>query len=333
MQKRKYLTVGVIGMGKMGLLHASIVNTLPGVRLLAIYEKNSRMVKFAQKAFTEICVTDNLEKFSDFYLDAVYVTTPIPTHFPIIKTIYSIGIARNLFVEKTLASSYEQAAQLCQEAKAAGGVTMVGYMSRFAPTFKKAKTLLQEEVIGKAVSFKAYAYASDFVGVKGKALHVKGGAIRDLGAHIIDLSLWFFGDLTVESSKLEPSAQENDESGSYFKTRGSNGLVGEFDISWCKEGYRLPEFGLVIGCSKGVIKVNTDLVELEKSGADVVTWHRHDLDGDLPFFLGAPEYFRENEHFIESILEGGIADTDFNTALKVDFLIGRVERQIGARNA
>lgn len=329
MQKKKYLTVGVIGMGKMGLLHASIVNTLPGVRLLAMYDKNSTMVKFAKKALTEICVTDNLEKFSDFHLDAVYVTTPIPTHFSIVKAIYSMGIARHLFVEKTLASSYEQAAQLCQEAKAASGVNMVGYMSRFAPTFKKARALLQEEVIGKAVSFRAYAYASDFVGVKGKSLPVRGGATRDLGAHIIDLSLWFFGDLEVESSRLEPSVQEDNENGAYFKARGSNGLEGEFDISWCKEGYRLPEFGLTISGSKGVITVNADLVKLEKSGTDLLTWHKHDLDSDIPFFLGAPEYFREDEHFVRSILEGGIADPDFNTASKVDSLIERVERQIG----
>jgi len=328
LQEKKYLTVGVIGMGKMGLLHASIVNTLPGVRLLAMYDKNSTMVKFAKKALTEICVTDNLEKFFDFHLDAVYVTTPIPTHFSIVKAIYSMGTARHLFVEKTLASSYEQAAQLCQEAKAASGVNMVGYMSRFAPTFKKAKALLQEEVIGKTVSFRAYAYASDFVGVKGKSLPVRGGAIRDLGAHIIDLSLWFFGDLEVESSRLEPSAQEDNESGAYFKARGSNGLAGEFDISWCKEGYRLPEFGLTISGSKGVITVNADLVKLEKSGIDLLTWYKHDLDSDIPFFLGAPEYFREDEHFVRSILEGGIADPDFNTASKVDSLIDGAERQI-----
>jgi predicted dehydrogenase len=317
-------------MGKMGLLHASIVNTLPGVRLLAMYDKNSTMVRFAKKTFTEICVTDNLEKFSDFHLDAVYVTTPIPTHFSIVKAIYSRGIAKNLFVEKTLASSHEQAAQLCQEAKAAGGVTMVGYMSRFSPTFKKAKALLQEEVIGKLISFKAYAYASDFVGVKGKPLPVKGGATRDLGAHIIDLSLWFFGDLAVELSKLEPSAQEDNESGAYFRVRGSNGLAGEFDISWCKEGYRLPEFGLIISGSKGAITVNTDIVKLGKRGADLLTWHRHDLNVDVPFFLGAPEYFREDEHFVRSILESSIADPDFNTASKVDFFVEQVERQIGA---
>ncbi len=240
-----------------------------------------------------------------------------------------MGIAKNICVEKTLTSSYEQSATLCQEAKAAGGVNMVGYMSRFASTFKKAKALLQEEMIGNPISFRAHAYASDFANVKGKSLPGKGGATRDLGAHVIDLSLWFFGDLEVEPAAPGPSATENTEGGSCFKVRSSNGLTGEFDISWCKAGYRLPEFGLSITGSKGVIKVNADLVKLEKAAGDTITWHRQDLHDSVPFLLGAAEYYREDEHFVRAVLEGGSADPDFNTASKVDLLIDRVERRIG----
>ena len=329
MQQERHLAVGVIGMGKMGLLHASILNTLPDVRLLAMYDRNSMMVKFAKKAFTKIRVTDDFEEFSESRLDAVYVTTPIPTHFSIVKSIYSVGAVKNIFVEKTLASNYEQSEQLCQEAKTVGGVTMVGYMSRFGPTFKKAKALLQEEAIGELVSFGAYAYASDFVGVEGKLLPAKGGVTRDLGAHVIDLGLWFFGDLEVESSKPRPSAHGSNEGGDCFKVSGPDGLVGDFDISWCKEGYRLPEFGLTIIGSKGVIAVDADVVELEGSNADLLTWHRHDLDDNAPFFLGASEYYREDEHFVGSILEGRIAEPDFGTASEVDFLIDSVGQKIG----
>ena len=309
----------------MGMLHASIVNTIPDVQLSALYDKNSLVVRFASKTFTDICVTDNLERFSDLSLDAVYVTTPIPTHYSILKAIYSIGMARNLFVEKTLASSYEQAAKLCQEAKAAGGVTMVGYMSRFAPTFKKVKALLQEEAIDKILSFKAYAYASDFENTKVRASSIKGGATRDLGAHVIDLSLWFFGDLEVKPTTPETSAVEITDSGSCFKVRNSNGLIGEFDISWSKAGYRLPEFGLSIRGSKGVITVNSDFVKLERIGMENTTLYRQNLNDRVPFLLGASEYYREDEHFLNSVLQDGSAVPDFSTASKVDLLIDQVE--------
>jgi predicted dehydrogenase len=316
-------------MGKMGLLHASIVSTIPGVRLLSMYDKSAIMKRFAKKALNNIHITDSFDKFADSKYDAIYITTPIPTHFSIVRDIYSKGITNNIFVEKTLAASYEQTVELCRESKAAGGVTMVGYMCRFAPTFKKARELLQDDMIGNPISFSAYAYASDFAGVKGKSLPVRAGVTRDLGSHIIDVSLWYFGDLDVEQATPEAHATPNDESGSCFKVGGPGGLTGEFDISWCKAGYRLPEFGLAITGAKGIINVNADLVKLEKGGGETDTWHRQDLNDNVPFLLGASEYYREDEHFIKAIQEGGSAQPDFSTASKVDQLIDRVESRQG----
>ena len=88
MGEKKHLSIGVIGMGKMGLLHASIVNTIPGARLIAIYDKSPIIKRFVGKALNDIHVVNSFEKFAGLKCDAVYVTTPIPTHFSIDKEIY-----------------------------------------------------------------------------------------------------------------------------------------------------------------------------------------------------------------------------------------------------
>ncbi len=77
---------------------------------------------------------------------------------------------------------------------------MVGYMKRFNVVFGKAKELLMQENLGKPISFKAYAYSSDFLGnaKKTKSSASRGGAVRDLGCHVIDLAFWLFGDLEVQ---------------------------------------------------------------------------------------------------------------------------------------
>jgi len=323
LQGKKTLNIGVIGMGKMGLLHASILSTIPNVKISAIFDKSPIMKRFAAKVLGGIFVTDSFDAFAELKYDAIYVTTPIPTHFSIVKDIYSRGITRNIFVEKTLTSSYEQSAALCLEAKVAGGVTMVGYMCRFSPTFRKARALLQEETIGNLISFKAYAYASDFAEGKGKSLKIKGSANRDLGSHVVDLSIWFFGS----DLQIEPSAQ-NSESGSCFKVHNSRILTGEFDISWSKADYRLPEFGLAITGSKGIIKVNADFAKLEKNTEDAVSWFRQDLHDNVPFLLGAPEYYREDAYFVSTIINGGSAESDFVAASKVDLLIDHVEGRL-----
>jgi len=131
-------------------------------------------------------MTDDVEEFAGLGLDAVYITTPIPSHFSIAKIVCSKGIAHNLFVEKTLAAKYDDAKKMCALAKGSGGVNMVGYMKRFAVTFNKAKKLLDEGVLGDLVSFDAYAYSSDFVDVEeGSVSASRGGVLGDLGSHLL----------------------------------------------------------------------------------------------------------------------------------------------------
>ncbi len=85
------------------------------------------------------------------------------------------------------------------------GHTMVGYMKRFSVTFRKAKELLDQGVLGSVISFDAYAYSSDFFGVQRDSVSgARGGVLEDLGSHVSDLALWFFGDL-LSSVKVSSS--------------------------------------------------------------------------------------------------------------------------------
>jgi len=324
---KKGLRIAVIGLGKMGLLHASILNVLPNVQLVALCDKSIIVRKFCKRVFNGVHVLDDVEKLSDLDLDAVFVTTPISSHFIIIKTVYSKGIARNVFVEKTLASSYEKANDLCDFAKSSGGVNTVGYHKRSAVSFEKAKDLVTQGTIGEVAFFNAYAYSSDLLGSEknAKKSTFRGGVLRDLGAHVVDLALWLFGDLKVDSANLKSPTEIDCEDSVYFRVKGSNGLEGEFNISWCMETYRLPEFGLLIDGSKGIVKVNDDKVELKLDNGKSTIWYRHDLNDNVYFLLGEPEYFREDNRFVRAILDGRKAEPSFYTASKVDYIIDQVE--------
>jgi len=310
----------------MGLLHASILSTLPHVHLVALCDKSHMLLGFFRKMF-KANLLDDIGKLSSLNLDAVYVTTPIPTHFSIVKALYLNRIAGSVFVEKTLAASYDKANELCQLAQSFGGVNMVGYQRRLNVSFRKAKDLLTQGTIGQVASFNAYAYSSDLLGSKknSKTSAFRGGVLKDLGAHVVDLALWFFGDLTVDSARLKSATERDSDDSVYFRVNGSNGLEGEFNASWCMENYRLPEFGLLIKGSKGIIRVNEDKVELKLDDRKLSTWYRHDLNDNVDFLLGAPEYFREDKCFVKSVLDGCNAEPSFYTASKVDYIIGQVK--------
>ena len=317
------LKVGVVGLGKMGLLHAALLSVMPNVQLVALCDKSWLMRKLAKSTLKGLLVTDKLNEMSNLNLDAVYVTTPIPSHYGIVKEIYAKNIARNVFVEKTLSSHHAQSEELCSLAHNSKGHTMVGYMKRFSVTFRKAKELLDQGVLGSMLSFDAYAYSSDFFGVQRDSVSgARGGVLEDLGSHVSDLAFWFFEN---SFSSIKVSSSTNPRSDSVqFEVVGSNDFTGKFDISWVMEGYRMPEFGFILRGTEGTIKVDDNELVFALDSAQPKTWYRQDLDDHVTFLLGESEYFRENDHFIKSIVFNSKSEPNFETATKVDYLLEKV---------
>lgn len=315
------LRVGVVGLGKMGLVHAGMLSVLPGVELAALCEKSGLIRRFSKRMFKGLEIVDDVQRLSRFDLDAVYVTTPIPSHFPVARAILEKKISANLFVEKTLAQTCNESETLTDLAKGLHSVTMVGYLRRFYVTFAKARELLLKDAIGKVDRFEAYAYSSDFLGVTKETdtAYSRGGVLRDLGCHAVDLALWFFGDLKVALAQAKPA---DDYSGDSVSFRVENPeITGQFDVSWCKEDYRMPEVGFLIIGSKGQLLVNDDQVKLDVKDGQSAMWYRHDLNDNVPFCLGLPEYYREDLSFVSAVVERGKVEPDFCSAAKVDKII------------
>jgi predicted dehydrogenase len=328
----KRLRIAVVGIGKMGLLHAGILNSLPNIELAALCDKSAIILRFAKKVFapTGVKVLNGIEELAGLDLDVAYVTTPISSHAAIVRELYATETARNVFVEKTLATNYEEARELCELVQRTKGVNMVGYMKRFAVTFRKAKDLLNKKALGEISSFNAYAYSSDFWGLdpNSKATALRGEALRDLGCHAIDLALWFFGGLQVESLRPKPTTNETSDL-VCFTVGSSGGVKGQFSVSRSMEGYRYPEICFSIIGSIGTLRVNDDKLEFKRDHGRLFTWYRHDLSDNVDFWLGEAEYFREDQHFIRSILDAHGAEPDFCTASEVDRVIDDVKARGG----
>jgi predicted dehydrogenase len=320
------LRVAVVGLGKMGLLHVGILASMPEVQLVAVCDQSKLVTKMAKKIFKEkVAVVKEARLLVDLNLDAVYITTPIPSHFHVVKSIFNSGITRNIFTEKTLAEHLDESEQISLIARNAGGVTMVGYQKRFGVTFNKAYELLKEDVIGSLLSFKAYAYSSDFVGIEqdqtNKLSGSRGGVLRDLGSHAISLALWYFGEITVVHDKSSINNACSQSTG--FTAQASN-VEGCIEASWCKKGYRMPDTGVIAEGSKGRLFVNDDKVEVQFKDGSIKRWFRQNLDDSVDFVLWSPEYYREDHHFINCILNKEKPCPDFFEASKVDKIIHMV---------
>jgi predicted dehydrogenase len=323
--------VAVVGLGKMALLHGSILSALDSAELVSYCEISSLVRRFGRKIIPAVGIVAGVHELAGMNLDALYVTTPPRSHFPIVKEVYTTGIARHVFVEKPLASSYAEAQELCSLAEKHGGVNMVGYDRRFSVTFGKAKRILDEGIIGQMSSFEAYAYSSDFLGSKGRSkASTRGGVVSDLACHAVDIALWFFGQLEVRSANIESVLGEGSQDAVDFQVTSPAGLEGRVRSSWCKEGYRMPEIGVIVKGSKGTLKANEDEVEVSLGRDSPLLWHKHDLGDDVPFFIGGTDYVREDGSFIHAVLQGSPVEPSFSTASRVEELIEHVKRMSNA---
>jgi predicted dehydrogenase len=108
----------------------------------------------------------------------------------------------------------------------------------------------------------------------------------------------------------------------------ANDLGGYIEASWVKEGYRMPETGLIVEGSEGVLLVNDDKVEVRFTNGSLNRWYRQDLNDTVDFVLWTPEYYRENYHFIKCVANGEQPNPDFLEASKVDRIIEQVTREL-----
>ena len=68
--------VGVVGLGKMALLHGSILGSMEEAELVAFCEISPLVRRFAGRFLPAVRVVAGVEELAGLGLDAVYITTP-----------------------------------------------------------------------------------------------------------------------------------------------------------------------------------------------------------------------------------------------------------------
>src|SRR5438445_4576439 len=303
------MNVGIVGLGKMGLLHAGILNSLPDVRVTAVTEKESLIANYIKSAFSNIKVYDDHEKMlRDEKLDLVYITTPISSHLPIALSCIENEI--NFFVEKPLTKDLDECRMLCNELKKHNIIHGVGYNRRFIDTFVKTKYILESRVVGDITEVKSSMYVSNIFskssGWRSKKNISGGGLLQDFGSHLIDLLLWYFGPIDTVSGETK-SVYSEVEDFAHMKLEFVNKIKAELDTSWSVRGYRLPEINIKIIGTNGTLLVSEDFIKIElKESAEgsenrEKTIYKQSLNTGVLIDIGGPDYTKEDIHVIDCV--------------------------------
>jgi predicted dehydrogenase len=328
------VTVGIIGLGQMGIIHSAILNAVPDSRVSAICEKDSRLSRIASKVVPSInFYADYQEMLEKEPLQGLFICTPASTHAPILLDLKAKSHKIAVFTEKPLATTSTDANMVADAYASSGRIGMVGFQKRFAGPFKKGKEFLDKGVLGEIAFFKGQYYTSEsFGGGKGPRFDKEsGGATLEFGVHLLDMILWYFGDPTsVESTtKSIFNASVDDYSHAMLGFKG--GVVGYADICWSMRNYRPSELMIEVHGKHGTMNITEDrlILYLDKDGilpAGTHLLHASTLTESVPYLLAYPENTLEDIHFLNCIARNEQPMTDFQSAAKVNRLADKIRR-------
>lgn len=164
-------------------------------RLSAIYSSNPDRASNIASKFGVSKSFSNFDEFLRENFTAVYIGSANVDHYN--QVIKAAEAGKHILCEKPLALTSQEAEDMinvCRENKVH---LSINYVHRFHPLVVKAKELIDKQMIGKIVSISASFNAdippSDNFRFKKKLSG--GGALRDIGTHMIDLLRYFGGEV------------------------------------------------------------------------------------------------------------------------------------------
>jgi len=327
------IKAGIIGLGKMGLSHAAIVNPHPSVELVAVCDTSS-IVLDAFKKFSKINVYDDYIKMIDSEnLDFVVVATPTKLHYKMVK--YALGKGIHTFCEKPFSLTTLEGEELVALAEKNNLINQVGYHNHFIGTFRELRRLLSTGVLGDLVHYTGEAYGPVVTKEKGGTWRSDpvegGGCLFDYASHVINLIQEIIGQpVKADGSKLKRIYSKEVEDAVYSVLTLESGLSGILSVNWSDETYRKMSTSLTILGKKGKIICDATEIKIylkepdskENLGKGWTIKYITDFEIPVNFYLRGEEYSAQIDNFVDCIMRNKQTDINsFKQALITDKVI------------
>lgn len=180
--------IGVVGLGNMGSEHATRIEDAGGDIVGGADIVPEARTQFGQRFGAEIH-----EDWNDLYasdVDAVVITLPNVLHEPAAVDALEAGL--DVLLEKPLAHTLESAERIADVAQSADGFCMTGFVMRFYPVVEELCRHATDGSFGEISHVEATYVRRNQVPASGWFIDPElagGGALVDVGVHVLDLAL------------------------------------------------------------------------------------------------------------------------------------------------
>ena len=215
------IRIGLVGYGGIGRVHAAAYRAIPfhyglPADSIEIAGVATTRHKTAARAVAEIgCgffTDDYRELLAREDIDAVDICTPNNSHHEIVLA--AAAARKHIYCEKPLAMNVQEAANMAQAVAAAGLKAQVTFNFRFFPAVMRARQLIDDGFLGRIFSFRGRYHRSSYIeGDKPMSWRLEravtgGGALFDLGSHILDLLYYVLGEFDSVHGTLDTLIKE-----------------------------------------------------------------------------------------------------------------------------
>jgi len=192
----KIYNVGVIGYGLSAkVFHIPPIEVVPEFKLYAIVQRSPKSDDDAGKDHPGIkSYRSSEELFQDPKVDVVVVTTTPESHFELVKDALEAG--KNVVIEKPFTPTSKEADELTSIAKKHNKLLTVYQNRRWDSDFLTLSKLIHSGALGRIVEFETHfdRFRPEApTGTWKSKVIPGGGAIYDLGTHLLDQVVHLFG--------------------------------------------------------------------------------------------------------------------------------------------
>lgn len=193
----KCFSVGILGCGMISNYHAKAIAEIPGIELLAAYDKNEKAREDFSKKYN-IKAFESLEKFiSSDDIDIVCICLPSGFHYSM--ALECIKNKKHVILEKPMCFTKKEADEIIKTTEEYGVYLTVISQLRYSDAVSELKNAIEDGLFGKITSadiYMKYYRTPEYYSTsdwKGTFLMDGGGALMNQGVHGVDLIQYIMG--------------------------------------------------------------------------------------------------------------------------------------------
>jgi len=189
----KRIKFAILGMGRIGKVHADTIQANSNAELAAIYDPINNEINSLQKRYS--CQQMSLEDIANNdQIKGVLICTPTDTHVDLIKRF--LYTKKAVFCEKPLDLNLRKVKKLVQLVGESKSQVMLGFNRRFDPHFAKLKAHLTKKEIGVIEQITITSRDPNPPTIE--YIKQSGGIFKDMAIHDLDMAV-FLADEKIHS--------------------------------------------------------------------------------------------------------------------------------------